>query len=767
MRPYLAIIKDSFREALASRVLWLLLVAITLFLLVLAPIGIKQRLSTNFTFLDLRDPAAFVDLLKKSAEKPEATPAKRVWERFEQGTRTELEKARSSLEKNEDPNVFLRMTGLLARELNKVLPEEDLYSAEVWKGVRMNEEAREYLDKGFESLTNEERLRMNRVMLEVAFPDQFLPQPKKSLAATYLFWETPAVPIEQSSVRALIEEVVLSYFLSWIVGSVGVLVAIVVTASIIPQMFDPGSLHLLLSKPVNRSFLFLSKFFGGCAFTLLNAGYLLAGLWLILGLRFGIWNVGLLYCIPIFLFIFAIYYAVSALTSVIWRNAIVSVMITVVFWGMCFGVGLLKVNVMDGWFIKPTRIVKLIPADEGLLALSEAGKVNQWNEEERQWQEIFLGQNRGGGEAPMYVGPLFDAKHQQLVGVNSMGQGRFQIPVQVAIGKRSEGWRRVPSVRMPAGVVVEMFLEPEQNRKAAEKDQPEILAVSTNGLFRFSDVPARKILGVEVPFGSGPQFVPVAAEADLYFNNPLTAALNAESGQLAVYSRGIVYLFAANADGKYVKKLESKLEVDEDQGAILAFAGASLLMAHEEGKIQLLNGETLSVEAEFTGERRTPPRFVSAAPYGKRFAIVYQNGRLWTLDVEAKSLRRARVSGQGNIYAAMYKGPGRLLVADRSTRVSEYTADTFKLQNRVTPTLSTIEQVYWYGVNPLYFVFPRPGEFGYTMQYALTGKEASTFSINMQMARDSLNPWRPVWNGVIFMVVMLGIACVYIERQEF
>ena len=42
MRAYLAVIKDSFREALASRVLWILLVLITLLLLSLAPLGVKD-----------------------------------------------------------------------------------------------------------------------------------------------------------------------------------------------------------------------------------------------------------------------------------------------------------------------------------------------------------------------------------------------------------------------------------------------------------------------------------------------------------------------------------------------------------------------------------------------------------------------------------------------------------------------------------------------------------------------------------------------------
>ena len=39
MRPYLAIIADSFREALASRVLWILLILITLLLAALVPLS--------------------------------------------------------------------------------------------------------------------------------------------------------------------------------------------------------------------------------------------------------------------------------------------------------------------------------------------------------------------------------------------------------------------------------------------------------------------------------------------------------------------------------------------------------------------------------------------------------------------------------------------------------------------------------------------------------------------------------------------------------
>ena len=51
MRPYLGILRDSFREAVASRVLWILFAVATLFLAAIAPFGIRDvqptRLARN------------------------------------------------------------------------------------------------------------------------------------------------------------------------------------------------------------------------------------------------------------------------------------------------------------------------------------------------------------------------------------------------------------------------------------------------------------------------------------------------------------------------------------------------------------------------------------------------------------------------------------------------------------------------------------------------------------------------------------------------
>ena len=48
MRPYFAVIIDSFRAALSSRILWVAFLAIWLLLAALAPIGYEEVFTTTF-----------------------------------------------------------------------------------------------------------------------------------------------------------------------------------------------------------------------------------------------------------------------------------------------------------------------------------------------------------------------------------------------------------------------------------------------------------------------------------------------------------------------------------------------------------------------------------------------------------------------------------------------------------------------------------------------------------------------------------------------
>ena len=73
MRPYFAIIKDSFRAALASRVLYVLLIFITLLLLVIAPLHIRETLDWQLPDRGLNSQGIAKALVERQGKPDEGT----------------------------------------------------------------------------------------------------------------------------------------------------------------------------------------------------------------------------------------------------------------------------------------------------------------------------------------------------------------------------------------------------------------------------------------------------------------------------------------------------------------------------------------------------------------------------------------------------------------------------------------------------------------------------------------------------------------------
>ena len=308
--------------------------------------------------------------------------------------------------------------------LNELLSNRDLYQEGDWEDVLLGSEARELLEQESGTLSDDELARRNRLLIEVPFEEHFRPQPPKQIVITYFgAGVSPPIRASERRVKQIIELGVMPATFELLLGPIGLLTAILVTASIIPQMFDPGALSLLLSKPVSRSLMFLAKFVGGCAFILINAGYFFVGLWMLLGLRLGIWNHGFLLCILIFLFLFAVYYSVSAFTGIIWRNAIICVVLTILFWGVCFGVGFTK-NLFETFVVETQKIVRLVQAGDTLIALDERGRARRWNEESSEWEDVFLEGGLGSMNMQRVLGPIYDVENDTLMAAN-MASGYF------------------------------------------------------------------------------------------------------------------------------------------------------------------------------------------------------------------------------------------------------------------------------------------------------------------------------------------------------
>src|SRR5687767_1439647 len=90
MRPYLAVLKDSFREALASRVLWILLALTTLVLAAAAPIGLSEKPATQLRQNSILNLPGLVLKIETQGRSAEPSPGKQIWSRWGDDLKTRL-----------------------------------------------------------------------------------------------------------------------------------------------------------------------------------------------------------------------------------------------------------------------------------------------------------------------------------------------------------------------------------------------------------------------------------------------------------------------------------------------------------------------------------------------------------------------------------------------------------------------------------------------------------------------------------------------------
>jgi ABC-type transport system involved in multi-copper enzyme maturation permease subunit len=141
---------------------------------------------------------------------------------------------------------------------------------------------------------------------------------------------------------------------TWGAG-IAMLIATIITAFYIPNMLHKGTVDLLLAKPVRRSELLVYKYVGGLTFMFLNTVFVVVGIWLALGLRSRLWAPGFLLSIITFTFEFAIFYAASTLFGVLTRSAIVSILMSCFLWVVLFAVG-------NGYqFVEAVRDLDMLP----------------------------------------------------------------------------------------------------------------------------------------------------------------------------------------------------------------------------------------------------------------------------------------------------------------------------------------------------------------------------------------------------------------------
>lgn len=129
-----------------------------------------------------------------------------------------------------------------------------------------------------------------------------------------------------TGVRNLVQQT--QSVIAMILYFMGLALAVFASAGLVAAMVEPGRIELLLSKPVSRAHLLLGRYLGNVLVVAANIVYLIAGSWIIFGIKANVWGAGFLVSSLYTIFVFAVLLAVLVLVGVLWDSSAVAIMIT-------------------------------------------------------------------------------------------------------------------------------------------------------------------------------------------------------------------------------------------------------------------------------------------------------------------------------------------------------------------------------------------------------------------------------------------------------
>lgn len=819
LRPFLATIHDSFRAALASKALYILAGLLIALLVALAPFhvstDVEWELSWNRHFPDR---ARLATRLVEDGPDGKRPAVAAVWNRLSGGLQQKLidfvgdnrvpaedengESGKTSEESARESGDNRRGGGMpdewlfenLADELNALMPERDFFEKEQFARLRLTAEASALLERERDSLADSDVRRLNRLLLATALRGDIEMPSASQIDLYYGPWRLPGLfaGLSHAEMARLVSGWLLYYF-DKVVMSIGIFIAILVTASIVPDMLEPGSLNLLLSKPVPRWVLLLAKFFGGCAFILLIAGIFFTGVWLWLGIQGGIWEKGLLYSIPVYAFVFAIYYSISVLVAIRFRSPVLSIALAILFWAACFAVGF-GYNRLDAWVYNRTPVEMAACGDQAFYA-DIFGNHYRWDPAASAWAR--LGESsfpddirmletsqslvfRLDHEFPSTGRPITDANgtvyayHAPLLNTALSGSGGDII----AIPRDQQD----KLFALPAP-------PPSMKSLLGVRDGKMLVIDSSADIWEHSASDLREFSGSAETTGSGPArrpgpgsltgrilkgaspFVKVSEHDGAFsFFGPRSASMN-ESGQVALYhGKEICLLERGGDDSRYRVVRETSLGAHDNRRmtSFVEFRGQTIFVALGNGQFFHLDAATLETVWSGAINTRSAIRTMAASPDGRYAAVAFRDGSIWLYDATKKGPADFAPSGSGHILSVAFDEQGRLWTADRFLAARAWNLATGSEEFQLVGTTDGFTNLYRYFVRPFYRVFPKPGEF-HRLVTALSssGDVSRNPDIDLRTEPQADDPWHPLTNGVFFIAATLGLACWMFQRKEF
>lgn len=812
MRPYIAIIFDAFKEAAQSRVLWVLLFVWTVLLAAISPFEIIQGTTIEIQPDQIMARSELIDVLTATSDGKGTAAQKAVWKSIKPSLKQRIVNRQKN---NKGGNIPM---GELAQGLNHALDSRELYSEDTWPpSVKKRGELGNLLSIESKDLTDSQLKQRNRQLIELAYPGILRRGDSSAIWIGYAGIKiSDPLLVSKKAVQPFIEGWILKFILQFGLGIVGVFVGIIVTSNMVPDMFQPGSLHLLLSKPISRSLLLLAKFIGGTAFIGMNVSYILVAFYFLVGWRLQIWNAGILICIPIFIFIFMVYYSVSMLAGLISKNAIIAIAVTGLFWAFCTTLGT-TFWVMRGIVTIMPELTSIQSAHGMVVGTTTDGKVEMWDKEKRIWQTAFG--TATSDEA--VIGPFWMEEQQAFLmgrpyrlpfGGLQSDAIRFQIARMPDLKDSEEpvaGSNNETAKKRTAKADEATAIEEEQQSDSLQDESedaplwserridwaPElpprtrrvirwndtVAALTERGIYQLNvdslqvePKPSVSFLGFALPVGRDSSSYEVVTANDWEPSQPMDFAVERSTNLFAVYTKGQIQFLSKNEKGLFQVIASKDLELDEGALALVAISDRRCIVATNKNgifSVSLPNGENSLLESKpIDCDDKIVPRAVAVSPHDGSFVILSQVGKLYTVAPNGQTAVLENLPMQKRISSFSIDDDGYYWIAHDVRNVTRWDPINKKQLESYRPRWNVLETLYHTVVYPLYWANPKPAAVDSIIQYSLTNEDP--FSVGRETTEltrprgEKLDIWQPVWSNALFICVMLFAGCVYLHRQD-
>lgn len=127
-----------------------------------------------------------------------------------------------------------------------------------------------------------------------------------------------------------------SFLNDWWFGFVALVLALISSCSIFPELMKEGAIDVMVSKPLSRLKLFITKYVGALLFMAVPVLLLCVICFVSMGLRVDVWKPSVFLAVPLLMLVFSLIYCVAVFAGVLWRSTLFALLSAVSIWSVCF-----------------------------------------------------------------------------------------------------------------------------------------------------------------------------------------------------------------------------------------------------------------------------------------------------------------------------------------------------------------------------------------------------------------------------------------------